>query len=70
MEIIKRFNVESGEELTEVYLKSDNLLLACVFENFVKVSFNEFGFIPLYCVFLPGYTWLEIYRNKLTNTSR
>ena len=57
MDIIKRFNFKNGEELTEIYLKSDVLLLACVFEKFIKVSVNEFGINPLYCVSLPGYTW-------------
>ena len=57
MDIIKRFNNRNGEELTEIYLKSDVLLLACVFEKFIKVSINEFGINPLYCVSLPGYTW-------------
>ena len=57
MDIIKRFNIKNGEELTEIYLKSDVLLLACVFEKFIKVSVNEFGINPLYCVSLPGYTW-------------
>ena len=33
------------------------MLLACVFEKFIKVSVNEFGIDPLYCVSLPGYTW-------------
>ena len=28
-----------------------------MFENFVKVSVNEFGINPLYCVSLPGYIW-------------
>ena len=56
-EIIKIFDIKSGEELTEIYLKSDDLLLACVFENFIKVSINEFKINPLYCVSLPGYTW-------------
>ena len=33
------------------------MLLACVFEKFIKVSQNEFGISPLYFVSLPGYTW-------------
>ena len=57
MDIIKRFNIKNGQELTEIYLKSDVLLLACVFEKFIKVSINEFDINPLYCVSLPGYTW-------------
>ena len=58
MDLIKKFNIKNGEELTQIYLKSDVLLLACVFEKFIKVSVNEFGINPLYCVSLPGYTWL------------
>ena len=57
MDIIRKFNFKSGEELTEIYLKSDVLLLACVFEKLIKVSINEFDINPLYCVSLPGYTW-------------
>ena len=57
MDITKRFNIKNGEELTEIYLESDVVLLACVFEKFIKVSVNEFHIDPLYCVFLPGYTW-------------
>ena len=56
-DIIENFNIKNGEELTETYLKSDVLLLACVFEKFIKVSVNDFGINPLYCVSLPGYTW-------------
>ena len=51
------FNIENGEELTEIYLKGDVLLLACVFEKFIKVSVNEYDINPLYCVSLPSYTW-------------
>ena len=57
MDMIKGFNIKNGEESTEIYLKSEVLLLACVFEKFIKVSVNEFGINPLYCVSLPGYTW-------------
>ena len=50
MDIIKKFNVKNGEEPTEIFLKSDVLLLACVFEKFIKVSVNEIRIDPLYCV--------------------
>ena len=56
-EIIKKFNIKDGKELTELYCKSDVLLLACVFEKFIKVSQNDIGISPLYFVSLPGYTW-------------
>ena len=56
-QIIKLFNSKNGQELTQPYLKSDVLLLTCAFEKFIKVSFNEIGINPLYCVSLPGYTW-------------
>ena len=56
-EVIKRFDYKNGEELTEINLKSDVLLLACVFEKFIKVSINEIGINSRYCVSLPGYTW-------------
>ena len=57
MDIIRRFDIKSGEELTEVYLKSDVLLLTCVFEKFIKISVEEYKINPLYFVSLPGYTW-------------
>ena len=38
-------------------MKSDVLLLACVFEKFIKVAVHELDFNPLYCASLPGYTW-------------
>ena len=56
-EIIEIFNIKNGKELTELYLKSDVILLADVFEKFIKISVEEYGINPLYCVSLPGYTW-------------
>ena len=56
-EIIKLFNIKSAEELTKLFLKSDVLLPAYVFQKFIKVSINELGINTLFCVNLPGYTW-------------
>ena len=53
----KVFDIKNGEELTRLYLKSDVILLAVVFEKFVNVSTEEFGLNTLYCVSLPGYTY-------------
>ena len=55
--IIETFNIKNGRELTQLYLKSDVILLADIFENFIKVSLKEFKINPLYCVSLPGYTY-------------
>ena len=46
-EINKKFKIKDGKELTELYLKSNVLLLTCVFEKFIKVSQNEVGISPL-----------------------
>ena len=56
-EIIKLFNIKYGEELTRLYCKSDVILLADIFEKFVKVSTEEYKINSLYCVSLPGYTY-------------
>ena len=64
-EIIKKFNVKNGQELTELYLKMDVLQLAEVFENFVEKTTLEYNINPLYSYSLPGYTWKA--GLKLTN---
>ena len=57
MDVFIKFNIKNGEKLTQIYLRSDVLLLACVFEKYIKVSVNEFGINPPFCVSLPGFTW-------------
>ena len=56
-EIIKVFDFKNGEEITKLNSKSDVILLADVFEKFVKLSTEEYGYNPLYCNFLPEYTY-------------
>ena len=62
-----KFNYKSGEELTQLCIKSDVLLLAYVFEKFIKVSYNDFGINPLYCVSLAGYSWQCCLKYTRTN---
>ena len=59
-EIIKKFNVKNGQELTMLYLKMekmDVLQLADVLEKFVEKATLEYSINPLYYYSLPGYTW-------------
>ena len=63
-EIIKKFNVKNGQELTMLYLKMDVLQLADVIDNFFEATL-EYSINPLYSYSLTGYTWKA--GLKLTN---
>ena len=56
-EIMNIINIKDGEVLTKLYCRSDVILLADVFEKFVKVSTKEYRINPLHSVSLPGYTY-------------
>ena len=56
-EIIKLFDIKNGEELTKLYCKSDVVLLDDVMEKFVKVSTEEYGLNPLFCISVPSFTY-------------
>ena len=64
-EIIKKFNVKNGQNLTMLYLKMDVLQLVDVFENYVEKATLEYSITPLHSYSLPGYTWKA--GLKLTN---
>ena len=66
-EIINVFNNKNGEKLTKIYSKRDVILLADIFEKFVKVSTEEYDITPLYCISLPGYTYQRA--SKYTDTN-
>ena len=71
-EIIRLFNIKNGRELTELYCKADVIVLAEIFEKFIKVSISEFGINPWYHISLPEttlsdglkYTKIELELNK------
>ena len=56
IQVTNLFNIKNGEELTSLYVKTDIILLADVFEKFMKVSTKHYGISPLYSVSVCSYT--------------
>ena len=50
--ILETFKIGKGEELTQLYLKSEVSFSADIFEKFMKVSFDQSDINLLYCVSL------------------
>lgn len=53
----QKFNIKSLNEYTQLYLKTDVLLLADVFENFRNKSILLYELDPVHYISLPSYSW-------------
>ena len=62
IEVIELFCIKNGRELTQISNTADVILLAQIFQKFIKVSISELGVNPLYHISLPGTTWSNALR--------
>ena len=55
--VFKRFELENLGDYHDLYVQSDTLLLADVFENFRDMCIKEYELDPGYFLSLPGLVW-------------
>ena len=55
--VFKKFNIKNLDEYHDLYVRSDTLLLADVFENFRNACMKNYELDPAHFVSLPGLAW-------------
>ena len=55
--VFKRFDLNNLGDYHDLYVRSDTLLLADIFENFRHVRLNNYELDPAHFVSLPGLAW-------------
>ena len=55
--VFKKFNLNHLGDYHDLYVKSDMLLLADIFENFRNACLDNYGLDPMHFVSLPGLAW-------------
>ena len=55
--VFKEFKMNNLGDYHDLYVQSDTLLLADIFENFRDMSLKIYGLDPAYFVSLPGFAW-------------
>ena len=55
--VFKKFNINNLGEYHDLYVRSDTLLLADIFENFRQSCLKNYELDPAHFVSLPGLSW-------------
>ena len=55
--VFKKFNINNLAEYHDLYVRSDTLLLADIFENFRQSCLKTYELDPAHFVSLPGLAW-------------
>ncbi|XP_024868109.1 uncharacterized protein LOC112452227, partial [Temnothorax curvispinosus] len=63
----QRFSIQTLGEYSDLYLKTDVLLLADVFENFRDSCVASYGLDPAHYYTLPGFTWDAMLKHTRIN---
>ena len=61
--VFKKFNINNLGEYHDLYVRSDTLLLADIFENFRKSCLKNYELDPAHFVSLPGLAWQACLKN-------
>ena len=60
LQVWKSFNCKSLKEYLLLYLKTDVLLLGCVFEAFRETALQQYGLDPAHFVSAPHLSWIAM----------
>ena len=62
--VFKKFKLKNLGEYHDLYVQSDTLLLADVFENFRNMCIKVYELDPVHFLSLPGLAWKACLKNK------
>ena len=57
LKVFNKLNIKNLEEYHDLYVQSDTILLADVFESFRNLCLNTYKLDPVYLLSLPGFAW-------------
>ena len=67
MTVWRIFECKTIQDFHDVYVQSDVLILADIFEFFCKLSLKDYGLDPKHYLTLPSYSWDSMLRKSSVN---